>query len=206
LNKPFEKNHLPLFPLNTVIFVNGILQLQIFEQRYLNMIKTCMRNQHGFIAVLIRHGNEVNDIPEIYSTGTYVEIIDWDSLDNNLLSISIKGRQRVHINHTEIHDDKLISADINYLDNLKAEATDLIDEDLVNLLQALHKHPFVSAKYPDIDYTLLLDITYKLCELLPSSNTEKQMLLESSQTSTLLEQLKTIVNRLENLAPDADFL
>ncbi|MCK4704779.1 MAG: LON peptidase substrate-binding domain-containing protein, partial [Gammaproteobacteria bacterium] len=126
LNKPFDQHHLPLFPLNSVIFVNGILQLQIFEQRYLNMVKSCMKNQHGFIAVLIRDGNEVGDIPETYSVGTYVEIIDWDSLENNLLSITIQGQQRVSIKNTHIHDDNLISAEINYLDNLDSLEFDII--------------------------------------------------------------------------------
>lgn len=206
MNKPFGNQHLPLFPLNTVIFVNGILQLQIFEQRYLNLVKSCMKNQHGFIAVLIRNGNEVNDIPETYSVGTYVEIVDWDSLENNLLSISIQGRQRVHIKKTHIHDNNLISAEIDYIDNLKSPETDIIDEDLLALLQTLHKHPFVSAKYPDIDYTSAFEIAYKLCELLPSTNNEKQMLLEANQTRVLLDLLKTSVNRLENLSTDDGFL
>lgn len=206
LNKPFDKHHLPLFPLNSVIFVNGILQLQIFEQRYLNMVKSCMKNQHGFIAVLISDGNEVGDIPETYSVGTYVEIIDWDSLKNNLLSITIQGQQRVSIKNTHIHYDNLISAEINYLDNLESLETDIIDENLIALLQTLHKHPFVAEKYPDIDYSSLLEIAYKLCELLPLSNTEKQRLLEAEQTYSLLDQLKTGISRLEKLSSDSGFL
>ena len=206
LNKPFDQHHLPLFPLNSVIFVNGILQLQIFEQRYLNMVKSCMKNQHGFIAVLIRDGNEVGDIPETYSVGTYVEIIDWDSLENNLLSITIQGQQRVSIKNTHIHDDNLISAEINYLDNLDSLEFDIIDENLIALLQTLHKHPFVAVKYPDIDYSSLLEIAYKLCELLPLGNTEKQRLLEAEQTYSLLDQLKTGISRLEKLSSDSGFL
>lgn len=205
MNNPFNKHHLPVFPLNTVVFVKGILHLRIFEQRYLSMIKSCMKNQHGFITVLIRDGKEVDDIPEIYSIGTYVEIIDWHALENNLLSISIQGCQRVHINNTHIHDD-LISAEIAYLNNFESQESDIIDEDLITLLQTLHKHAFVSAKYPDIDYTSLADVTYKLCELLPSSNSEKQRLLEADQTYVLLDYLNTIINRLENLVSDDDFL
>ena len=165
-----------------------------------------MKNQHGFIAVLIRDGNEVADTPETYSTGTYVEIIDWDALDNNLLGISIQGQQRVHINKTYVNDKNLLSADFSYLDNLKAQETDTIDEDLIILLQTLHKHPFVAAKYPEINYHSLLDVIYKLCELLPSSNLEKQMFLETEQTNALLDLMKTNITRLENLSPDDGFL
>lgn len=198
MNHPFGKYHLPLFPLNTVIFVNGILQLQIFEQRYLNLIRSCMKNQHGFISVLIRNGKEVDDIPETHTIGTYVDIIDFDTLDNNLLGITIQGRQRVHINKTHIHDDNLISAEINYIDNLLAQNNDVLDDDLLSLLHTLHRHPFVTEKYPDFNHHCVIDSAYKLCELLPTSNNDKQKLLEADQSSSLLDQLKVIVTRLEN--------
>lgn len=198
MNTSTGEKHLPVFPLNTVVFINGVLQLQIFEQRYLNMIKSCMKNQHGFVTALIRHGKEVNDTPEFYPLGTYVDIIDWNTLDNNLLGITIQGRQRVQINNTQVHDDNLITADVDYLDNLKAHETDIIDEDLLALLEALHKHPFIADKYPDIDYSSIIEIAYKLCELLPTSNTDKQKLLEADQTHALVDQLKTIVAQLEN--------
>jgi len=197
--------YIPVFPLNTVVFVNGILQLQIFEQRYLNLVKACMKDQHGFVTVLIRDGKEVNDTPEIFSIGTYVEIIDWNTLDNHLLGITIQGRQRVQINKTHIQKDNLISAEIDYIDNLTAQKTDIIDEDLVSLMQHLHKHPFVSGKYPEIDCTSPTEIAYKLCELLPVANNEKQQLLEVDQTHILLDRLKTIISRLENLNPDNGF-
>ncbi|MCW8830829.1 MAG: LON peptidase substrate-binding domain-containing protein [Gammaproteobacteria bacterium] len=204
MSKPFTKNHLPVFPLNTVIFINGTLQLKIFEQRYLNMIKTCMQNQHGFISVLIREGKEVADIPEIYTTGTYVNIIDWNTLDNNLLAITIQGHQRVQINKTHVQDDNLISAEIDYLENLKLNEADIIDDDLLALLQSLQSHPFVAAKYPDIDIHDILDIAYKLSELLPIASPIKQSLLEASQTRILIDMLKTIISQLENLSVNTD--
>lgn len=198
MSNPFRKEHLPVFPLNTVVFIGSTLQLQIFEQRYLNMIKTCMKNQHGFITTLIRHGHEVNDIPEIYDLGTYVDIIDWNMLDNNLLSITVKGQQRARIHNTRTHHDNLISADLEYLDNLKKHKEDILDEELLALLKALSEHPFVSAKYPDMDFSSTVEIAYKLCELLPSSNTDKQQLLEAEHTQSLADHLKTIVAQLEN--------
>lgn len=199
-------NPLPVFPLNTVVFVNGTLQLQIFEQRYLSMVKNCLRDQHGFVTVLIRDGSEVDDTPEIFSVGTYAEIIDFNMLDNNLLGITIRGRQRAQINTTYIQHDNLISAEITFLDNLISAPNDNIDEDLLNLLQVLHKHPFVSAKYPEIDYTSAIEIAYKLSELLPASHHEKQQLLEADQTHSLFEQLKIIIARLESLNSGDGFL
>jgi Lon protease-like protein len=50
---------LPLFPLNTVLFPGGPLPLRIFEPRYVDMVKRCLRDQAPFGVVLIREGQEV---------------------------------------------------------------------------------------------------------------------------------------------------
>ena len=44
--------NLPLFPLNTVLFPGCVLDLQIFEARYLDMISRCMKQGSGFGVVL----------------------------------------------------------------------------------------------------------------------------------------------------------
>ena len=51
----------PLFPLSTVLFPYGRMHLQIFEQRYLDLVKNCMRNDSKFGVVLIREGSEINE-------------------------------------------------------------------------------------------------------------------------------------------------
>ena len=40
---PSVLHDLPLFPLGTVLFPDGLLPLQIFEVRYLDMIGRCRR-------------------------------------------------------------------------------------------------------------------------------------------------------------------
>lgn len=49
---------LPLFPLNTVLFPGCILDLQIFEARYLDMIGRCMKKGEGFGVVCILDGED----------------------------------------------------------------------------------------------------------------------------------------------------
>ena len=197
LIQAINKFHLPVFPLNTVVFVNASLQLQIFEQRYIDMVKECMRNQHGFVSVLIKKGREVDDTPEIYEVGSYVEIIDWDRLQNNLLGITIKAQQRVRLVNKKIDENKLMSADIACIENLKASEHDVFDEELTSLLGLLSQHPYVREKYPEFEQTDVVDAAYKLCELLPISNREKQTLLELDQPRLLIDQLKSCVKQLE---------
>ena len=50
---------IPLFPLNIVLFPGGPLPLRIFETRYVDMVRNCMRASANFGVVLIRAGGEV---------------------------------------------------------------------------------------------------------------------------------------------------
>ena len=69
---------LPLFPLNTVLFPGGILPLRIFEPRYLDMVKSCMRNQHGFGVCMIIQGEEVGHNTASAALGCEARIVDFD--------------------------------------------------------------------------------------------------------------------------------
>ncbi|WP_413769186.1 LON peptidase substrate-binding domain-containing protein, partial [Vibrio vulnificus] len=50
---------MPLFPLTTVLFPQGVLNLQIFEVRYLDLMKKCLRDNTPFGVVSLLDGNEV---------------------------------------------------------------------------------------------------------------------------------------------------
>jgi hypothetical protein len=198
LSSPTETT--PFFPLNTVLFPGGILPLQIFEQRYLNLVKSCMKNEHGFVVVLINSGKEVDDAPKIYRTGTYANIIDWQSLDNGLLGITIQGELRVQLHTATTKDDGLLVGQINEIDNYGENTTTLNDEhsELVKTLQELSKHPFVAQRYSDIDYSSANTVCNRLSELLPIPNILKQELLETLDINHHIEKLQTIIRQLAN--------
>ena len=52
---------IPLFPLSAVLFPGGLLNLRIFEQRYLDLVRDCSRNGSGFGVCLILEGREVGE-------------------------------------------------------------------------------------------------------------------------------------------------
>lgn len=188
------------FPLDTVLFPGGILPLQIFEQRYLSLVKSCMKNECGFIVVLISNGKEVDDVPKIHRVGTYVKIIDWESLSNGLLGITIQGVRRVQLQTTTARDDGLLVGQISEFENLDDCADILNDKHgvLVETLQELSKHPFVAQRYPDIDYSSASTVCNRLSELLPIPNTVKQELLETLNIDHHIEKLQIIIKELAN--------
>ena len=192
-------NRSALFPLNTVLFPGCSLPLQIFEQRYLRLIKTCLRDNHGFVVILISAGKEVGDTPETYSIGTYVDIIDWETLENGLFGITIEARQRVRVTNPCAQDDGLMTGEIEILpvvDDADNNPTGPID-DLVETLQLLEQHPYIEKQAMVVDYTSAQDVCHKLSQLLPVDPLVKQSLLEVDILQEKIDRLRDLINRLQ---------
>ncbi len=91
----------PVFPLNIPLFPGCKLALQIFEQRYLNMVSECLRTQSPFIIALLKEGFERQEVIDtsqpiakdtvFYSTGTLASIVDFGQRPNGLLSLILQG-------------------------------------------------------------------------------------------------------------------
>ncbi len=188
-----------LFPLNTVIFPGSILPLQIFEQRYLNLVKDCMKQQSGFVTVLISEGKEIGATPQIYCTGCYVEIIDWESLENGLLGISVQAKYRARLSHSSVRDDGLLLAETTPIKSTLDDSPPLpkIFKPLSDTLKELLEHPFAERYKDKVDFNNTADICYRLSELLPISNKHKQLLLECETTEQMLDQLALHINALQ---------
>ena len=54
----------PIFPLSSVLFPGGVLPLRIFEARYMDMVRDCMRQDTPFGVCLITRGGEVGEPAE----------------------------------------------------------------------------------------------------------------------------------------------
>ena len=91
-------NKLPVFPLGLVVLPGTIQTLQIFEPRYLSMVKNCMSSGTGFVITLSK-SNQSGE--SFMSQGTFVEIIDFNQLPNGLLGITVRGSQKVSIKSVE---------------------------------------------------------------------------------------------------------
>lgn len=98
---------MPLFPLNTVLFPGGHLPLQIFEVRYLDLIRRCLREKTPFGVITLLDGQEVrraDEAPLFADTGTLAEIEECNAPMPSLLKISTRGAERFHL-HT-VHQEK----------------------------------------------------------------------------------------------------
>jgi hypothetical protein len=106
---------IPLFPLNTVLFPGGPLPLRIFEARYLDLVKRCLREDSGFGVVLIREGVEAGGPAQTFDVGTYARIVDFSQQPDGLLGIRALGQARFRILERRRASDGLNLADVEWL-------------------------------------------------------------------------------------------
>jgi Lon protease-like protein len=88
---------IPLFPLNTVLFPGGPLPLRIFETRYVDMVRRCMRERTPFGVVLILTGAEVGAVTDLAEVGTTARIVDFYSMPDGLLGITCVGESKFRV-------------------------------------------------------------------------------------------------------------
>src|SRR5712664_2056169 len=85
---------LALFPLNVVLCPGGRLPLRIFEQRYMEMAKACLRDSAPFGVCLIREGAEVGRPATPAAIGCLARIAEWDMPQLGLLQVTSRGACR----------------------------------------------------------------------------------------------------------------
>ena len=98
---------LPLFPLNAVLFPGGVLPLRVFEARYMDMVRQCMRDSSPFGVVLITKGGEVGAPAITAPVGTIARIAAWDMPQLGLLHLRAIGVERFRIERAEVRPDGL---------------------------------------------------------------------------------------------------
>src|SRR5262245_37563064 len=89
--------NVPLFPLGTVLFPGGQLPLKIFEARYMDMAKVCIKDGSPFGVCLIASGREVGTPALPHSVGTLARIDSWDMPQLGLLHVQCRGSERFRI-------------------------------------------------------------------------------------------------------------
>src|SRR5690606_13595517 len=107
---------LPLFPLGTVLFPEGVLKLSLSEARYLAMVSRSLRENSGFGVALIIEGREAGGPARTAATGTAAQIVDFEQLPDGLLGITVRGERRFRISGVEYRPDGLSVASVTWLD------------------------------------------------------------------------------------------
>ena len=180
---------LPLFPLNTVLFPGGLLPLRVFETRYMDMTRDCLKHEQPFGVCLIREGKEVGGAAKPEEIGCLATITHWDMHQLGLLQLRTRGGQRFRIRESSVATQGLRRARVALLadeEDAEVPAQFTALPDLLRLVVAdrseavfAEPHAFGSASW----------VGYRLSEILPVPLAAKQKLLELDGAVTRLEIL-----------------
>ena len=190
---------IPLFPLNTVLFPDGILPLRIFEPRYLDMVSECMRTGSGFGVCLISDGTETGEAAKCHDIGTVAKIIDWDNRDDGLLGITAVGTERFRILSRHVRPNQLLEGDVEFIDSESSEEVPVeyqLMSDLLRKIVEKFELPYQSEHEKFMD---AIWVGCRLSELLPIEPDVRQLLLEMNDPILRLEKLQSA---LENVNTD----
>lgn len=195
---------IPLFPLKTILFPDGHLPLQVFEVRYLDLIKRCIARGEEFGVVSLLDGSEVR-LPDQHETlsacGTMARILDWSAPLPGLLQISCIGTTRFQIKSAEQLKHGLWVADVEEVAEDMVVPIPSEQQDVANALGALIRSlqkKQISTANMSLAPPYRLDeagwVANRWCELLRLDLEEKQRLLLQENPVLRLELVQDVLS------------
>ena len=180
---------LPLFPLGSVFFPGGTMALKIFEQRYLDMAKICLKTDVPFGIALIREGNEVGTPAAPETVGTLAYVTHWDMQNLGILQVRVRGASRFKLLARSISKNGLIVGQVSTLpDDVHSDCEELFAcaEFLRKILAKIGPvGEAADQRFEDAQW-----VGFRLTELLPLNNAVKQKMLELTDARIRLEILR----------------
>ena len=168
----------PIFPLGTVLFPDSLLPLRIFEARYMDMAKDCLKNGTPFGICLIREGAEVGApaVPE--PVGCLARIADCDMEELGILKVTAEGRERFRLLSSEVNRQGLIVGEVELHDAEPAasdapgfaECAEFLRKVIAGIGTGRFAQPL---RFDDASW-----VGFRLAEILPLKSHVKQKLLE----------------------------
>ncbi|MEM7283855.1 MAG: LON peptidase substrate-binding domain-containing protein [Pseudomonadota bacterium] len=180
---------IPLFPLRTVLFPEGLLPLRIFEPRYLEMVTHCLKNQTGFGVVLIREGREVGPATT-FNLGTEATIVDWFQGSDGLLGLHVSGRRRFEIQSVTISESGLHQGEVRFLPD---DAEPVIPDQFAymgEMLESIISRMPDEVQFQNPQTTSPNWLVARLAEILPIGLEERQECLECDTAAARLAYLE----------------
>lgn len=193
-----KRPEIPLFPLNAVLFPGSTLGLRIFEARYLDMVRECARSGGDFGVCLIMQGQEAGEPALPAAVGTMARIVDFDTLPDGLLGISVTGGKRFRVQRSRIRSNGLVIGEVRAWADEPGVPVPVEFSLLPAILERLVEQAGLSWRneprecYDDASW-----VGFRLAELLPLGDAERQQLLEVTDPLERLASLRDAMPRFQ---------
>ena len=192
-------NIISIFPLsNAIFFPRTILPLNIFEDRYLQLVDDCMKGNRMFGMVQPRNRTDLS--PEVYNVGCLGKIISFNETSDKRFIISLAGLTRFRIKK-EIKKEKLYrsfevdySEFLNDLEIKKDESFILEKKSLLKIIQFFFEKINYPVKYNELSKLDLDELISNVSMISPFSTEEKQKLIETKKIDNKIKVLSEIIN------------
>lgn len=179
-----DPSFLPLFPLQSVLFPEGLLSLKVFEARYLDLVGDCLREGRPFGVVALKRGTEVKregEPVEFEAVGCVAELLDVDSAQPGILQVRCRGARRFAVLGSTQAANGLWTAEVELIepDDALLPTEDLLGsaKGLANAIQVMKRRnqtPFLEPyRFEDAGW-----IANRWCEILPIPLAARQKLME----------------------------
>lgn len=185
-----EAQALGLFPLHAVLVPGAALGLRVFEPRYLDLVRECGRDGTGFGVCLIMEGEEAGSAATPAAFGTEAVIEDFDTDDQGLLTLRVRGRRRFRVQRTRVRDNGLVVGDVEWRAPDPERALRPEHGLMALLLQRiLEQAGGEHADAPPSRFDDAAWVGWRLAELLPLADLQRQALLQEDDPDARLQQL-----------------
>ena len=194
---------LPLFPLNVVVWPEGLLPLKIFEARYLDMVRSCLRNQSSFAVVAVLPEGETDSDGNFpfANVGTLVSIVDAEVATVGLIMIRCIGQHRIKVESFIQQEDGLVIGQVTDIPNdIKMPIPEDLEDAsraLQQLLASLPAQNIPADQIPVVEPYKLEDTAWvanRWIEILDLPLLEKQRLMQLDSPLVRLELIQDILN------------
>ncbi|MEY4495718.1 MAG: hypothetical protein RL744_782 [Pseudomonadota bacterium] len=194
---------IPLFPLGTTLFPGGVIALKIFEARYLDMMKRCLREDTAFGVVSILDGNssesDASASAQFSNIGTLAKLEEFDAVQPALYMTKSYGTQRFKLISIKQEVDGLWMGEVELIDPdpemplpKEHEKVAALLQEIISVIKSEDLLGDAAFKMP----TNLDDcgwVSNRLAELLPLPPAQKNHLLAQSNPRIRLDLISEII-------------
>jgi len=177
-------NDIPVFPLRDVIFFpNTNLPLNIFENRYLEMVNDILKTENKFLGMIQTKTNN-----ELFNVGCIGQITDQEHLPDGRILINLKGVSRFTINKELETEKKYRVCNVSYekyaqdIEEVSVAAS--TNQEMINKTKKFLEKNSILLNWQELNKLDFKEILNTMAMIAPISSEEKQKLLEAENFKT----------------------
>lgn len=177
-------NDIPVFPLRDVIFFpNTNLPLNIFENRYLEMVNDILKTENKFLGMIQTKTNN-----ELFKVGCIGQITDQEHLPDGRILINLKGVSRFTINKELETEKKYRVCNVSYekyaqdIEEVSVAAS--TNQEMINKTKKFLEKNSILLNWQELNKLDFNEILNTMAMIAPISSEEKQKLLEADNFKT----------------------